>query len=206
VYVSCLGTTRATAGSFAAQEKLDLGLNTDLAKRAKADGAEVVRALRGLGHGSPQLILVSSGGSSSSSVFPYTKMKGKLEDAVKAMDFGSCIILQPGVLLGPRYAAPFATQLRNGALRAGTRPARQSTWPRRCSVGSGLSGYRTACSWSTATSGSLIRGARRGTDSSVGACIAHLAANPPGDKVKVMSNSEIIAAAQQWREANAAAK
>jgi len=29
-------------------------------------------------------------------------MKGKLEDAVKAMDFGSCIILQPGVLLGPR--------------------------------------------------------------------------------------------------------
>jgi len=42
VYVSCLGTTRATAGSFEAQEKLDLGLNADLAKRAKADGAETV--------------------------------------------------------------------------------------------------------------------------------------------------------------------
>jgi len=45
IYISCLGTTRATAGSFAAQEKLDLGLNTDLAKRAKADGAEVVRTI-----------------------------------------------------------------------------------------------------------------------------------------------------------------
>jgi hypothetical protein len=40
----------------------------------------------------------------------------------------------------------------------------------------------------------------------VGACIAHLAANPPGDKIKVMSNSEIIEAAQKWREANGVEK
>lgn len=42
VYISCLGTTRGTAGSFAEQEKLDLGLNRDLARKAKEDGAERV--------------------------------------------------------------------------------------------------------------------------------------------------------------------
>ena len=42
VYVSCLGTTRAGAGGLEQQEKLDLGLNTDLAKKAKADGASNV--------------------------------------------------------------------------------------------------------------------------------------------------------------------
>ena len=42
VYASCLGTTRATAGSFAEQEKLDLGLNKDLAQRAKEDGVDTV--------------------------------------------------------------------------------------------------------------------------------------------------------------------
>lgn len=42
VYISCLGTTRATAGGIEAQEKLDLGLNRDLAKKAKEDGAKGV--------------------------------------------------------------------------------------------------------------------------------------------------------------------
>ena len=42
VYISCLGTTRGSAGSFAEQEKLDLGLNRDLANKAKKDGSERV--------------------------------------------------------------------------------------------------------------------------------------------------------------------
>ena len=42
VYISCLGTTRGGAGSFEAQEKLDLGLNRDLARKAREDGAERV--------------------------------------------------------------------------------------------------------------------------------------------------------------------
>jgi hypothetical protein len=45
IYASCLGTTRGAAGSFAAQEKLDLHLNLDLAKRAKQDGAETVHLI-----------------------------------------------------------------------------------------------------------------------------------------------------------------
>lgn len=40
--MSCLGTTRAKAGGTAEQEKLDLGLNKDLATRAKKDGASTV--------------------------------------------------------------------------------------------------------------------------------------------------------------------
>lgn len=42
VYISCLGTTRAAVGSVEAQRKVDLDLNTILAERAKADGAETV--------------------------------------------------------------------------------------------------------------------------------------------------------------------
>lgn len=41
-YVSALGTTRGSAGSFEAQEKIDVTLNVDMAKRAKEQGAERV--------------------------------------------------------------------------------------------------------------------------------------------------------------------
>lgn len=43
VYVSCLGTTRAQAGGFEQQKKIDLDLNRDLAKKAREDGARIVR-------------------------------------------------------------------------------------------------------------------------------------------------------------------
>jgi len=42
VYISCLGTTRAAAGSVKEQEKLDLVLNRDLARKAREDGADTV--------------------------------------------------------------------------------------------------------------------------------------------------------------------
>lgn len=42
VYVTCLGTTRAQAGSFEAQRRVDLALNRELAKRARADGCTTV--------------------------------------------------------------------------------------------------------------------------------------------------------------------
>ena len=45
---------------------------------------------------------MSSAGSSSSSHFFYPKMKGELEDAVKALDFDHTVILRPGALLGQR--------------------------------------------------------------------------------------------------------
>ena len=45
VYISCLGTTRAAAGGVEKQEKIDLVLNRDLAKRAKEDGVDTVSEL-----------------------------------------------------------------------------------------------------------------------------------------------------------------
>jgi uncharacterized protein YbjT (DUF2867 family) len=47
VFISCLGTTKAAAGSIAEQEKIDVFLNKALAEKAKADGAETV-SFRGL--------------------------------------------------------------------------------------------------------------------------------------------------------------
>ncbi|WWC93096.1 uncharacterized protein L201_008061 [Kwoniella dendrophila CBS 6074] len=89
VYISCLGTTRADAGGTANQEKLDLDLNRDLAKKAREDGADT-------------MILVSSGGASHTSRFFYMRIKGQLEEDVKAMGFNRVIILRPGALIGHR--------------------------------------------------------------------------------------------------------
>nr|ODN95435.1 endoplasmic reticulum protein [Cryptococcus depauperatus CBS 7855] len=89
VYVSCLGTTRAKAGGTAEQEKVDLDLNKDLAKRAKEDGAKM-------------LILVSANGSSPHSRLFYSRIKGLLEEYVKSLSFSQTVILKPGLLLGDR--------------------------------------------------------------------------------------------------------
>lgn len=89
VVFSGIGTTRAAAGSFAEQYKIDHDLNLELAKAAKANGATTY-------------VLVSSTGASASSFLPYLRMKGELDDAVKDLDFEKTIILRPGPLLGDR--------------------------------------------------------------------------------------------------------
>ncbi|TXT15790.1 hypothetical protein VHUM_00293 [Vanrija humicola] len=86
-YLCALGSTRAAAGSLAAQERIDFVLNRDLAARARADGAETI-------------VLVSSGGADSGSYSGYLRIKGQLEDAVCGMGFRRTVILRPGVLLG----------------------------------------------------------------------------------------------------------
>ncbi|ORY35005.1 putative endoplasmic reticulum protein [Naematelia encephala] len=89
IYVSCLGTTRAAAGGLEKQEKIDVFLNCELAEKAKKDGADY-------------LLLVSSGGSSPTSHFPYSRMKGTVEENVKRLGFKHCVILRPGLLMGTR--------------------------------------------------------------------------------------------------------
>ena len=89
IFMSGLGTTRAAAGGFENQRKIDYDLNLELAKAAKEAGTK-------------SYVLISSAGSSSSSSFGYPKMKGQLEDAVKALDFEHCIILRPGLIVGVR--------------------------------------------------------------------------------------------------------
>lgn len=87
--MSALGTTRAQAGSFAAQRAVDLDLNLALARAAKESGIKTY-------------VLISSGAVSSTSRLPYSKMKGELEDAVKTLQIPHTVIVKPGLLVGTR--------------------------------------------------------------------------------------------------------
>ncbi|KAI9631758.1 putative endoplasmic reticulum protein [Dioszegia hungarica] len=162
VYVSCLGTTRGAAGGFENQKKIDLDLNRDLAKKARADGASVA-------------ILVSSGGANSNSYMGYPAMKGQLEDDLIGMNYEHTVILRPGLLMGPR------TETRVPELMT-----QKVFW------GLGKIG--------------LPMDSLRIDAADVGDCIAHFATNPPADKVKIVGNNEMIAAAKLWRAAAGQAK
>ena len=86
VLFSCLGTTLRAAGGQEAQWKVDYTYQLEAAKAARASGV-------------PKYVLVSSIGASSKSKIFYTRMKGALEDAVKALGFLGCFILQPPSLI-----------------------------------------------------------------------------------------------------------
>lgn len=47
-------------------------------------------------------MLISSGAVSTKSMFPYSKMKADLEEAVKELWFPHTVLVKPGVLLGTR--------------------------------------------------------------------------------------------------------
>lgn len=89
LFISALGTTRANAGGFENQKKIDYDLNLELAKAARAAGTTVY-------------VLISSSGADTGSMFGYTKMKGDLEEAVKALGFDHTIIARPGLIVGDR--------------------------------------------------------------------------------------------------------
>jgi hypothetical protein len=89
VFFSALGTTARIAGSFENQRKTDYDLNLALAKAAKAAGATVYT-------------IISTSGASPASRIPYSKMKGELDESVKAIGFKHTIILKPGLLIGAR--------------------------------------------------------------------------------------------------------
>jgi uncharacterized protein YbjT (DUF2867 family) len=100
IFFSGLGTTKAQAGSLEAQRKIDYDLNLDLAKAAKEAGVETY-------------VLISAGSANSQSSFAYVKMKGQLEDDVKALGFKHTVIVRPGLILGGRQdsrPAEFAIQ------------------------------------------------------------------------------------------------
>lgn len=89
IFISALGTTMAQAGSFKAQRAIDHDLNLALVRSAKESGATIY-------------VLISTAASSPTSLYPYLKMKGELEEAVKALEIPYTILVQPGVLLGDR--------------------------------------------------------------------------------------------------------
>lgn len=89
VVFSCMGTTLKTVGSKDAQWKIDYTYQYDIAKAAKENGVE-------------SFVLVSSSNASSKSKIFYSRMKGELEDAIKALNFPTLHIFQPSVLVGER--------------------------------------------------------------------------------------------------------
>jgi len=88
-FFSCLGTTRAKAGSAKAFTAIDLHLNLVLAKAA-------------VNKGYSQYLLVSSAGADPRSTFLYSKVKGELELVIKSLPFWSIHFFQPSILVGTR--------------------------------------------------------------------------------------------------------
>ncbi|KAF2205370.1 NAD dependent epimerase/dehydratase family protein-like protein [Delitschia confertaspora ATCC 74209] len=89
LFISALGTTRAAAGGLDNQRKIDLDLNLSLARAAKKAGCTTY-------------VLISSNSASSTSMSPYLRMKGELEDKVKELGFKYTVFLQPGLIMGER--------------------------------------------------------------------------------------------------------
>ncbi|KAF2802228.1 NAD dependent epimerase/dehydratase family protein-like protein [Mytilinidion resinicola] len=92
LFLSGLGTSKAAAGSFENQYKIDHDLNLALATAAKHAGADTY-------------VLISAVGASATSRFAYNRMKGELEEAVKALGFEHTVIVRPGLIVGQRESA-----------------------------------------------------------------------------------------------------
>lgn len=89
IFFSALATTRAAAGGFENQYKLEHGLNIEMAKAAKEAGSKVY-------------VLISAANAGTSAMFAYSKMKGQIEEDVKALGFEYTVILRPGLISGYR--------------------------------------------------------------------------------------------------------
>lgn len=89
VYLA-LGTTIKVAGSQAAFRAVDLDANLAVAKAAFAAGARRVG-------------LVSAAMANAKSSTFYNRVKGELEDALKAMEWEALVIAQPSLLLDHRH-------------------------------------------------------------------------------------------------------
>lgn len=89
VLFSCLGTTLKSAGSKAAQFKVDYSYQLQCAEAAAGNGVK-------------SIVLVSSAGASSNSNLFYSRIKGELDEAVLGLPFQQHIILRPSLLLGKR--------------------------------------------------------------------------------------------------------
>lgn len=84
-----LGTTIRVAGSEAAFRAVDLATNLAVAEAAMAAGAR-------------RIGLVSAAGAKARSPFFYNRIKGELEDALRALPLEALVIARPSLLLDDR--------------------------------------------------------------------------------------------------------
>lgn len=85
----CLGTTKAKAGSNRGLYEVDFTYNYKAALHAKKNGVS-------------QVMLVSSIGANTGSVFFYTRVKGELEKTINKLGFWATHIFRPSLLKGKR--------------------------------------------------------------------------------------------------------
>lgn len=98
----CLGTTLKQAGSQEAFRAVDHDLVLAFARRARELGAR-------------HLLVISALGADAGSAVFYNRVKGEMEQALRAMDWPQLTIVRPSLLLGARQefrlgerlAAPF---------------------------------------------------------------------------------------------------
>lgn len=98
-HVFCaLGTTIKVAGSQAAFRRVDFEYPLAIAELAKAQGAQ-------------HFYLVSALGANARSRVFYNRVKGELEDELKALNFASLTIAQPSLLMGERAEFRFGEEV-----------------------------------------------------------------------------------------------
>jgi uncharacterized protein YbjT (DUF2867 family) len=85
----CLGTTIKKAKTKEAMWKIDVDYPLEIARLSSSMGAK-------------KFLLVSSMNADPNSPIFYSKMKGKLEEAIKRVPFESLAIFRPSLLLGER--------------------------------------------------------------------------------------------------------
>jgi len=104
-HVFCaLGTTIRKAGSREKFREVDFGLPRRLAELTLEAGAT-------------HFSLVSSLGANAASRFFYSRVKGELEDAVRAMPWPSLALLRPSVIAGDRQESRPVERITEHALR-----------------------------------------------------------------------------------------
>jgi uncharacterized protein YbjT (DUF2867 family) len=100
----CLGSTIRQAGSQEAFRAVDLDLVLASAQRARELGAR-------------HFIVISALGASQASPIFYNKVKGEMEEALKAMDWPQLTIARPSLLMGPRSEFRFGERLAAAFMR-----------------------------------------------------------------------------------------
>lgn len=101
----CLGTTIKKAGSEKAFEEVDLEFPLKVAKLQKEAGSSTF------------LVVSALGANANSSIF-YNKVKGKMEEGLKAVGFVTLYILRPSVITGKRKEKRLVEKLVIGLLKA----------------------------------------------------------------------------------------
>ena len=106
VVFCAIGTTqKKVKGDKTAYRKVDYDIAVNAARFCKMTGCE-------------KFILVSSAGANSKSNNFYLKLKGEVEDAVKATDLRSVHIMRPSMLIGDRKEFRFAEKIGTPVMKA----------------------------------------------------------------------------------------